>query len=338
MASSSSGLGRRPLKAEIVGSNPIEATKCSACNFGCRLFCFLASKYELRKSESQAILTLRVIPGPTLNCPMGARQTSQARFCPMAHFSHSPTLLNFPTMRMPRPSRPTQSTTQKSSRETENKNPGFLQLFCDCGLLRDSRMPITLQKRSNILCLAVHFRLLGADKDPQSKKSCKKSEIFVFATGRSLRQAPKDARVEEAQRGVPGIDKRFADGLESSESTGGVATTVRIHREGKRAAPTKQAGKTTRANKANRAESAKGTGSWQRQRGRTRETHTSPSEGKRDPTKTHTAPSNGNGANLTKEGCDNGGPQGKTRGPQYRYGVQDKEGSAETSRRTLPKR
>lgn len=100
-------------------------------------------------------------------------------------------------------------------------------------------MPIKLQKRSNILCLAVHFRLLGADKDPQSKKSCKKSEIFVFATGRSLRQAPKDARVEEAQRGVPGIDKRFADGLESGESTGGVATTVRIHREGKRAAPHK---------------------------------------------------------------------------------------------------
>ena len=27
MASSSSGLGRRPLKAEIAGSNPVEATK-----------------------------------------------------------------------------------------------------------------------------------------------------------------------------------------------------------------------------------------------------------------------------------------------------------------------
>lgn len=49
-------------------------------------------------------------------------------------------------------------------------------------------MPITLQKRSNILCLAVHFRPLGADKDPQSQKSCRKSEIFVFATDRSLRQ------------------------------------------------------------------------------------------------------------------------------------------------------
>ena len=49
-------------------------------------------------------------------------------------------------------------------------------------------MPIKLQKRSNILCLAAHFRLLGADKDPQSQKSCKKSEIFVFATGRSPRQ------------------------------------------------------------------------------------------------------------------------------------------------------
>ena len=49
-------------------------------------------------------------------------------------------------------------------------------------------MPIKLQKRSNILCLEAHFRLLEADKDPQSQKSCKKSEIFVFATGRSPRQ------------------------------------------------------------------------------------------------------------------------------------------------------
>ena len=49
-------------------------------------------------------------------------------------------------------------------------------------------MPIKLQKRSNILCLAAHFRPLGTDKDPQSQKSCKKSEIIVFATDRSLRQ------------------------------------------------------------------------------------------------------------------------------------------------------
>ena len=36
--------------------------------------------------------------------------------------------------------------------------------------------------------MAAHFRPLGTDKDPQSQKSCKKSEIFVFATDRSLRQ------------------------------------------------------------------------------------------------------------------------------------------------------
>ena len=30
------------------------------------------------------------------------------------------------------------------------------------------------------------------------------------------RQAPQDAWVEEAQRGVPGVDKRFADSLESA--------------------------------------------------------------------------------------------------------------------------
>ena len=33
MAPSSSGLGRRPLKAKVAGSNPVGATKCSAGAF-----------------------------------------------------------------------------------------------------------------------------------------------------------------------------------------------------------------------------------------------------------------------------------------------------------------
>lgn len=107
-------------------------------------------------------------------------------------------------------------------------------------------MPIKLQKCSNFLCLVAHFRLLEADKDPQSQKSCKKSEIFVFATGRS----PRQERDPTKNAWTP---------LERAK----VQT------------PTKQAGKTTRASKANSAESAKGTGSQQRRRDRTRETHTS---------------------------------------------------------------
>lgn len=44
------------------------------------------------------------------------------------------------------------------------------------------------------------------------------------------RQASQDARVEEAQRGVPGVDKRFADSLKSALLSGGVAMFPRTAR------------------------------------------------------------------------------------------------------------
>lgn len=170
-------------------------------------------------------------------------------------------------------------------------------------------MPITLQKRSNILCLAAHFRLLGADRDPQSQKCCKKSEIFVFATGRSPRQErdpTKNAWTPLERAKAPPPQSKQAKPHEPARPTGQNLRKVQ--------GPSNDGG----------AEPEKLT----RIPARARET----------PAKPTRPPANGNRANLTKEGCDNRGPQGKTRKPQYRYGAQDKEGSAETSRRTLLKR
>lgn len=171
-------------------------------------------------------------------------------------------------------------------------------------------MPITLQKRSNILCLAVHFRLLGVDKDPQSQKSCRKSEFFVFATGRSPRQERDPTKnawtpLERAKVQTP----HKASRQNHTSQQGQQGRTCEKH-----GALVTTAGQNPR-------------NSHESQRGQ-----------ERPPAKPARPPANGNRANLTKESCDNRGPQGKARGPQYRYGVQDKEGSAETSRRTLPKR
>ena len=45
MAPSSSGLGRRPLKAEVAGSNPVGATKFSRLRVFSAFFCFQAIPY-----------------------------------------------------------------------------------------------------------------------------------------------------------------------------------------------------------------------------------------------------------------------------------------------------
>lgn len=44
-------------------------------------------------------------------------------------------------------------------------------------------MPITLQKRSNILCLAVHFRLLGGRQGSAIAKKLQKERDFCFHNG-----------------------------------------------------------------------------------------------------------------------------------------------------------
>lgn len=170
-------------------------------------------------------------------------------------------------------------------------------------------MPIKLQKRSNILCLAAHFRLLGADKNPQSQKSCRKSEIFVFTTGRS----PRQARDPTKNAWTPLVKAKAQTPHKASRQN----HTSQQGQQGRTCEKCRALATTAGQNPRNSHES---------QRGQER------------PRKTHTASSNGNRANLTKEGCDNRGPQGKGREPQYRYGAQDKEGSAETSRRTLLKR
>ena len=52
MAWSSSGLGRRPLKAEIGGSNPLQATKLSQVRSFPGLFCFLYRLWGFEQMRS----------------------------------------------------------------------------------------------------------------------------------------------------------------------------------------------------------------------------------------------------------------------------------------------
>ena len=116
MASSSSGLGRRPLKAEIVGSNPIEATKFSACNFGCRFFYFIyPTDFSYNNSALEPFWLLEPFQAPPRTAHIGEQQTSQARFPPYSPLFTSPTSVDFPMMRAPRPSHPAHSTTKKPS-------------------------------------------------------------------------------------------------------------------------------------------------------------------------------------------------------------------------------
>ena len=133
----------------------------------------------------------------------------------------------------------------------------------------------------------------------------------------------------------------FCNGQITTTGTRPYEKRVDSPREGKSADPHKASSKTTRASKANSAESAKGTGYQQRRRGRTRETHTSPSEADRtDSVKgAGRATCNDSGADPRKKphgpqqrwrgkSHDGGiqdkvGPQDK--GPQYRYGTQDKK-------------
>ena len=166
-------------------------------------------------------------------------------------------------------------------------------------------MPIKLQKHSNILCLAAHFRLLEADKDPQSQKSCRKSEIFVFATGRSPRQErdpTKNAWTPLARAKV-----------QTPHKASGQNHTSQLGQQGRICEKYRALATTAGQNPRNSHES---------QRGQER------------------PPQNPHGPQPTATGRISRRREGvrKTRGPQYRYGAQDKEGSAETSRRTLLKR
>lgn len=158
-------------------------------------------------------------------------------------------------------------------------------------------MPITLQKRSNNLCLAAHFRLLGADKDPQSQKSCKKSEIFVFATDGSLRQERNPTKNAWA----PLVRAKAQTPHKASRQN----HTSQQGQQGRICERRRVLATAAGQNPRNSHESQRGQQDTlsERRGGRHLQRQRS-----RPPRKTHTASSNGNRANLTKEGCDNRGP------------------------------
>lgn len=58
-----------------------------------------------------------------------------------------------------------------------------LQLFCDYGLSQGAKAQIAAQNRSKSVVEQSPSVLQMRERSPQSQKSCKKAEIFVFATG-----------------------------------------------------------------------------------------------------------------------------------------------------------
>lgn len=57
-----------------------------------------------------------------------------------------------------------------------------LQLFCDYGLSQGAKAQIAAQNRSKSVVEQSPSALRMRERSPQSQKSCKKAEIFVFTT------------------------------------------------------------------------------------------------------------------------------------------------------------
>ncbi len=74
VAPSSSGLGRRPLKAEVAGSNPVGATKIfpRPAGISCRPRCFLGALRSVRKRARCARFRGGERKCGSLGCPLGS--------------------------------------------------------------------------------------------------------------------------------------------------------------------------------------------------------------------------------------------------------------------------
>ena len=57
-----------------------------------------------------------------------------------------------------------------------------MQLFCDYGLSQGAEAQIAAQNRSKSVVEQSPSALQMGERSPQSQKSCKKAEIFVFTT------------------------------------------------------------------------------------------------------------------------------------------------------------
>ena len=204
MASSSSGLGRRPLKAEIVGSNPIEATKFSACNFGCRLFYFTyPTNLNHRNSALGPFCSWSHSESyPELPTWVSDRLAEYA-FVPMAHFSHSPTSLDFPTMHTPRPSHPAHGAAKKPStgdrKQKFDSNCNFFAIG-NCCEPSDRR---SRYKTAGNPPLSGRFRFARLKNEPLIAKKLQKERDFCFHNGQiaTTGTRPYEKRVKSPSKG-----------------------------------------------------------------------------------------------------------------------------------------
>lgn len=144
---------------------------------------------------------------------MDMRQTDQARFlsynpfCPMAHFSHSPTSLDFPTMHTPRLSHPAHGTAKKPStgdrKQKFDSNCNFFAIGNCCE--PSDRGP--RYKTAGNPPLSGRFRFVRLKNEPLIAKKLQKERDFCFHNRQiaTTRTRPYEKRVKSPSKGKKGI-------------------------------------------------------------------------------------------------------------------------------------
>lgn len=111
-----------------------------------------------------------------------------------------------------------------------------LQLFCDYGLSQGAKAQIAAQNRSKSVVEQSPSALRMRERSPQSQKSCKKAEIFVFTT--------RSCVVMQQKSGLSGWSARYFVSRETGRCVrigffGAVGTLIgNFERQGCRFSPT----------------------------------------------------------------------------------------------------
>lgn len=132
----------------------------------------------------------------------------------MAHFSHSPTSLDFPTMHTPCRVTLPMAPLRSRLRETENKNSTQTATFLRLAIVASLPIADRDTKPQVIRLLSGRFHFARLKNEPLiAKKLPKKSEIFVFhqradsydrnETIRKTREIP-----QQGQKGIPQKSKK----------------------------------------------------------------------------------------------------------------------------------
>lgn len=124
-------------------------------------------------------------------------------FCPMAHFSHSPTSLDFPTMHTPRPSHPAHGTAKKPStgdrKQKFDSNCNFFAIG-NCCEPSDRR---SRYKTAGNPPLSGRFRFARLKNEPLIAKKLQKERDFCFHNGQiaTTGTRPYEKRVKSPSKG-----------------------------------------------------------------------------------------------------------------------------------------